>query len=202
MTLYKSLLLLILAAPIVFNACNAGTEVNSSTVIEAPKELEPLTIEKIDKTPDSSLLFLVVDHISHGVPADPEQELAYILSLPKPQQAIYVIWLLESEVNNGGFNQYYYNSSGQFASLTPNALKLVGATRFAALTQAANETYTKEKQRITKYQDGSSEGFSKSYENNPLDKFDDQFYELKEPLGELQIAFIRNNKGAFVGRKN
>lgn len=197
--MYKSfILLLALVTSIMFNACNAGTEINSSTVIKAPKELEPLTIEKIDQTPDSSLVFLMFEHISHGLPADPDQELAYILSLPKPQQAIYIIWLLEGEVNNGGFNQYYYNSSGQFARLAPDALKLVGATQFATLTQAANEMYTKEKQRITKHQDGTSEGFSKSYDNNPLEKFDDQFYKLKEPLGELQITFIRNNKEAFV----
>lgn len=190
--------MLVLVTPIVFSTCNASTEVNSSTVIEAPKELEPLTIEKIDQTPDSALVWLIFEHISHGLPSDPDQELAYILSLSKPQQVIYIIWLLEGEVNNGGFNQYYYNSSGQFAKLAPDALKLVGATQFAALTQAANKMYEKEKYRITRHQDGTSEGFSKSYENNPLDEFDDQFYKLKEPLGELQIAFIRNNKEAFV----
>lgn len=144
----------------------------------------------------------MIEHISHGLPANADQELAYILSLSKPQQAIYIICLLEAEVNNGGFNQYYYNSSGQFAKLAPGALKLVGATQFAALTQAANKMYEEEKHHVTKHQDGTPEGFSKSYDNNPLDEFDDQFYKLKEPLAELQIAFIRKNKSAFVGYKN
>ncbi|WP_316812931.1 DMP19 family protein [Pedobacter heparinus] len=200
MSVYRSfILLLALVTTTVFTACTSNTEVSSSTVIEAPKELEPLTIEKIDQTPDSALVWLIFEHISNGLPSDPDQELAYILSLSKPQQAIYITWLLEGEVNNGGFNQYYYNSSGQFAKLAPDALKLVGATQFAVLTQAANKMYEKEKHHITRHQDGTSEGFSKSYYNKPLDEFDDQFYKLKEPLGELQIAFIRNNKAAFVG---
>ncbi|WP_205942739.1 DMP19 family protein [Pedobacter psychroterrae] len=141
---------------------------------------------------------MIFEHISSRIAGNPDQELASLLALPKPQQVIYITWILEGEVNNGGFNQYYYNSSGQFAKLAPEALKLVGATQHAALTQAANDVYEKEKERIVKYQDGTSEGFSKSYENNPLEKFDDQFYKLKEPLMDLQIAYIRKNKKDFV----
>ncbi|WP_316793755.1 DMP19 family protein [Pedobacter frigoris] len=199
--MHKSLVLLFAVITCIsLSACTSNTEINSSTIIEAPILLEPLTTEKIDQTPDSALVWLVFQHISRSIPTDSDQELAYILSLPKPQQAIYVSCVLENEVNNGGFNQFYYNPSGQFTKLVPDALKLIGATQFAALTQAANEVYEKEKEHITKHQDGTTEGFSKSYEDNPLDKFDDQFYKLKEPLGELQIAFIRKNKEAFVTR--
>ncbi|MFA4871026.1 MAG: DMP19 family protein [Pedobacter sp.] len=175
-----------------------NTAVNSSNVIEAQVKRPPLTVETIDGTPDSLLVQLVFDHISNTLPTNPDQELASVLSLTKPQQAIYIIWWLEAEVNNGGFNQYYYNSSGQFAKLAPNVLRLVGANKFAELTQTANNVFEKEKEQITKDQNGTSEGFSKSYDNNPLEKFDNQFYALKEPLMELQVAFIRKNKKDFV----
>ncbi|ULT25844.1 DMP19 family protein [Sphingobacterium sp. E70] len=59
-------------------------------------------------------------------------------------------------------------------------MKLVGATKFADLTERANSTFEKEKSKITKDQDGTVEGFSKSYENNPLNKFDEEFYKLNE----------------------
>ncbi len=190
----------ILIVCVSFTACSSNTEVNSSPVAETPLKLDPLTIEKIDQTPDSLLLYMIFEHISRALPSNSNQELASLLALPKPQQVIYVIWTLEGEVNNGGFNQYYYNPSGQFAKLAPEALKLIGANQYAALTQAANEVYEKEKERITKYQDGTSEGFSKSYENNLLEKFDHEFYTLKEPLMDLQNSYIRKHKRDFVGK--
>lgn len=82
MTVYKSFIVsLALVTPLANIACNASTEVNSSTVIEAPKKLEPLTIEKIDQTPDSAIIMLMIEHISQCLPANADQELAYILSL-------------------------------------------------------------------------------------------------------------------------
>lgn len=192
------IVLISLVMSIEFSSCSMNTEVNSSNVIEAQVKRPPLTVETIDVTPDSLLVQLVFDHISSTLPTNPDQELASVLSLTKPQQAIYIIWWLEAEVNNGGFNQYYYNSSGQFAKLAPNLLRLVGANKFAELTQTANNVFEKENEQITKDQNGTSEGFSKSYDNNPLEKFDNQFYALKEPLMELQVAFIRKNKKDFV----
>jgi hypothetical protein len=123
-----------------------------------------------------------------------------VLTWTKPQQAIYTIWWLEAEVNNGGYNQFYANSSGQFYKLLPDALKLVGAVKFADLTERANKTYESENKKITEHQDGTVEGFSKSYDDNPLNKFDDEFYDLykTEDLQQLQVNFIRKNKLEFI----
>lgn len=161
-----------------------------------------LTAEVIDNTSDEDLLQTVFDDLTRKLPKDYEKEKQTVLGWTKSQQAIYVIWVFEGEVNNGGFNQFYYNSSGQFADLVPGALRLIGANRFADLAGKANKTYLKEYKRITKYQDGSTEGFSKSYEDNPLDKFDDTFYGLykKENLQQLQVDFVRRNKQDFIGR--
>ncbi|HKG05605.1 MAG TPA: DMP19 family protein [Pedobacter sp.] len=179
-------------------SCTGNIEANTSAVINTPVKSEPLTPEIIDQTSDDKLIELIYNDISSKIPTDPGQEYESVLSLTGAQQAIYINWGLEAEINNGGFNQYYYNSTGQFARLAPEALKLVGAHQLASLTQAANEMYEREKEKITKDQDGSIEGFSKSYENNSLEKFDEQFYKLKESLSDLQIAFIRKNKAAFT----
>jgi hypothetical protein len=124
------------------------------------------------------------------------------MSFNKSQQAVYVIWILQGEVENGGFNQYYYNSSGQFAKLAPSALKLVAANQFAQLVTRANKIFETENKTIKKYQDGTAKGFSKSYENNPLNNLDKEFYALesKENLEAMQIGYIRKHKGDFVDR--
>lgn len=82
----------------------------------------------------------------------------------------------------------------------PDALKLVEANKYSELTKRANETFEKENPKITQHQDGTIEGFSKSYEDNPLNKFDDEFYKLYETenLQQLQVDFIRKHKTEFI----
>lgn len=159
-----------------------------------------LTAQIIDTTSDDELLQTVFDNLIGKFPKDYTKEYQTVLGWTKSQQAIYIIWCLEAEVNNGGYNQFYFNSSGQYADLTPDALKLVGASKFADLTMRANDVYKKENEKITKHQDGSLEGFSKSYDDNPLNKFDDEFYELykKEDLQKIQVNYIRNHKQDFI----
>jgi hypothetical protein len=84
--------------------------------------------------------------------------------------------------------------------LAPDVLQLVGATRFADLVSRANDVYRAENDKITRHQDGTIEVFSKSYDDNPLNKFDDEFYELYkyENLQQFQIDFIRDNKHFFI----
>jgi hypothetical protein len=75
---------------------------------------------------------------------------------------------------------------------------LVGAAKFAELVSRANKIYKIENEKITKHQDGTIEGFSKSYEDNPLGELDSEFYNLKEDLQRLQIEFILKNKKDFI----
>jgi hypothetical protein len=161
-----------------------------------------LTTQIIDTTSDDDLLQIIFDNLIDKLPKDYTNEYQTVLGWTKSQQAIYIIWCLEAEVNNGGYNQFYFNSSGQYADLAPDALKLVGAPKFADLTTRANEVYKKEKEKIAIHQDGSLEGFSKSYNDNPLNKFDDEFYELykKEDLQTTQITYIRNHKLDFIDK--
>lgn len=161
-----------------------------------------LTEQIIDTTPDDNLLQVIFDNLSKKQSADYEKEYETVMSWNESRQAIYMIWALEAEVNNGGYNQFYFNSSGQFYKHLPDALKLVGANKFAKLTKRANYTFEKENIIITQYQDGTIKGFSRSYDNNPLNKLDDEFYDLykTENLQHIQVEFIRKHKTEFIDK--
>ncbi|MBB1643026.1 DUF4375 domain-containing protein [Sphingobacterium sp. UME9] len=176
--------------------CSERTKQNNNK----PSIQTPLTEQIIDTTSDDMLLEVVYDNLFRKLSAAYDKEYEIVLSWNKSRQAIYMISRLEAEVNNGGYNQFYFNSSGQFAAALPEALKLVGATKFADLTERANSTFEKEKSKITEDQDGTVEGFSKSYENNPLNKFDEEFYKLNdvENLQKIQVDYIRKNKKEFT----
>lgn len=69
----------------------------------------------------------------------------YISSGPtslSPLEVIGVgVWMLEAEVNNGGFDQYYFNSAGDLALQTVRALETIGVTSTASLLATANAEF-------------------------------------------------------------
>lgn len=189
------------------NNCGLSKEMEEQLAqsVEAFKNrpiYKQLTEQIIDTTSDDNLLQVVFDNLSEKQPTDYEKEYETVMSWNKSRQAIYMIQALEAEVNNGGYNQFYFNSSGQFYKHLPDALKLIGANKFADLTKRANDTFEKENSKIIQHQDGTLEGFSKTYNDNPLNQFDDEFYDLykTENLQQIQVDYIRQNKKDFIDK--
>jgi len=112
-----------------------------------------LTVEIIDQTSDENLVQVISDNLNEKLPKDNNKEYQTVLSWNISRQAIYATWLLEYEVYMGGFNQYFLNSSGTYAELTPKALKLIGATEIANLVAKANKIFKQEYDKKTKQQD-------------------------------------------------
>jgi uncharacterized protein DUF4375 len=57
--------------------------------------------------------------------------------LSHPERVFRAIWELEAEVNNGGFEQYFSNSSGELAPHVVDALRVIGAPAMADIVQGA-----------------------------------------------------------------
>lgn len=161
---------------------------------------QTLTEQILDTTSEDEISYIIFESLNAKLPKDYTKEYQTVLTWTKPRQAIYMICLLEMEVNNGGYNQFYYNTSGQYYKHLPDALDMIGAKKFADLTERANKVYEQENNKITKNQDGTIEGFSKSYDDNPLNKFDNEFYDLYkvEDLQKLQVDYIRAHKQEFI----
>jgi hypothetical protein len=62
-------------------------------------------------------------------------------ALTPDEQLLVVIWALEAEVNNGGFHQYYFNSSGDFARYASRMLREIGAKNMAQIVDEANAVF-------------------------------------------------------------
>ncbi len=54
-----------------------------------------------------------------------------------PQKVFSAIWAVGSEVNNGGFSQYFVNSSAETAAFVVEALRTIGAPDTAAICERA-----------------------------------------------------------------
>ncbi|MEQ8460301.1 MAG: DMP19 family protein [Sandaracinaceae bacterium] len=62
-------------------------------------------------------------------------------ALSRRDKILIAIWGLEAEVNNGGFDQYYFNGAGDLAFFAPQALEQIGARNMAAIVREANERF-------------------------------------------------------------
>jgi len=57
-----------------------------------------------------------------------------------PQKVFSALWEVEAEVNNGGFSQYFVNSSAESAHFVVDALRMIGAPKTADICQRAIAT--------------------------------------------------------------
>lgn len=159
-----------------------------------------LTIEILKNTPDDQLGQTVFDNIYELIGEDYDNELQNIEKMSTGQQAIFSTWIAEIEINNGGFNQFFFNSSGQYVAMAADAYELIGAKKFGGLMKKAIELYSSLNENHELNIDGTLESFSESYTNNPFDDLDNKFYELYETgsLSEMKIVYIKNNIQEFI----
>lgn len=171
----------------------------SDTFLLDLKKYENLKTEDIASL--SELVFAVMSWMWSKFYSDWSNQNQYnvILLLPKACQNIYSVYTIEAEVNNGGFNQCYFNSSKEFTKMAESGFKEIGAVNFADIMIRANLIYMDIKDDLEKFNDGTIESFSKSYENNPLSELDDEFIKMyeREPLDKLCIKYIRANAQYF-----
>jgi hypothetical protein len=60
--------------------------------------------------------------------------------LSPPERVFRAIWELEAEVNNGGFHQYFSNSTGSLVPYAADALRAIGATTMSGIVEQAVES--------------------------------------------------------------
>src|SRR5208282_1452441 len=69
--------------------------------------------------------------------AEVDNELKHIALATPGQRALYVVTLFLREVDNGGLDQFFFNSSGMYAAEICKALRLLGADEQAAAFEQA-----------------------------------------------------------------
>jgi hypothetical protein len=191
--------IIIIAASTFMAACSGASE--EAKVDENSQTHTELTPAILASIPDQDVEQAVFDYVTAKIGNDYEHEVAIVAKLPTGAQALYITWLVDGEVNNGGFNQFYWNASGQFTDQAAEAFEFFSAHEHAALMREANSVRAMEVGKMKKFKDrGSLEAFSESYKESQLRPVDDKYYALKEDLSKLRIAKIRSMPDFFSGK--
>lgn len=114
-----------------------------------------------------------------------------------PQKVFSAVWAVESEVNNGGFSQYFFNSSCESAGFVREALETIGAPRTAdicvrAIAAAFPDGLPADPETIR----SAASEFSAETEKK-LDLLDREFYQYPHNLTELLFAFVSKHPEEF-----
>jgi hypothetical protein len=122
-----------------------------------------------------------------------ENAQARVRKLPPSIRPLYTVLILQSEVENGGFNQYFWNSSGRLASEAFDDLVGLGAQQHAALLKYAIMIEKDESPMMAEFKKPQTwDSFAESYKHTELEPLDGEFYKLPK-LDKFRADHIRKN---------
>ena len=114
--------------------------------------------------------------------------------LSRQERYVLAIEALEREVNNGGYRQFFLNSSHEFIDMIEEALKTIGCPKTSLITRDAITALN-----ITGPVNGrkAEEAILADDQTilNTLSAFDSRYYDTKEAITERLFAWISENQG-------
>lgn len=119
--------------------------------------------------------------------------------LTRPEQVFYCVWELEAEVNNGGFEQYFSNSSGDYSLAIVDALQEIGAHQAATIVgRAINLLEGGVPLPDETARHARLEGLTASAREE-LARLDQEFYLYPDNLTNLLYAYVRQHQSEIAG---
>jgi hypothetical protein len=159
-----------------------------------------LTCDRLNELRDDEVeLEIAKVLISHVYGTEDQQEqYRRVDALSPGLKMLWGTWLVDGEVNNGGFNQFFWNSSGQFAMEAIEGFRVIGADEHAGLVEDAVELFFEEADRLRPFrQRHTLEAFSESYEHTDSGALDTRNFALRD-FSELRVRYIRDHLDEFV----
>jgi hypothetical protein len=116
---------------------------------------------------------------------------------PESQQVFSAIWEMESQVNNGGFAQYFASADGHTANFAPSALRRIGAHQCADIVRRALLTVSP--QALPEDQTARQALIGSVSEDvlTALSQLDEEFFAYPDPLTDLLFQFVSANPREF-----
>lgn len=152
------------------------------------RDLTPATLAAVsDDELEGALAGYVADRISEA-----GDESAAVDRLPPGLQTWYLTFLLDAEILNGGFNQFFFNPTGQYAGLLPAALEEIGAADASTLILRALELVGQHAPALeAAAEEGTIDAFMATYLDQPFAELDAAYAQRESEWREARIRFIR-----------
>jgi hypothetical protein len=117
--------------------------------------------------------------------------------LNEHQKVFFLNQQLEREVNNGGFNQYFFNSSGDYANETINSLNQIGAKITAGILKEAIQQFPNGQVPLDESERRQIIAEIEKKGNLVWNQLDDRFYKYDDDLNALNFKYLTDHKEAL-----
>jgi hypothetical protein len=170
-----------------------------------------LTENELRAVPDKDLVQKVIDSVLAyvGEPSSDEDDYALVRQTPKSAHFFWAMRLLESEVNNGGFEQYFWNPSCTLADVAGEGYAVIGAERYSEFLQRATTIVGNRSWQERRHEFSGDWRSYKRASPPALNALDNEFYAAKsgdpdsggmdENLYQLKVEYIRKNADSLCG---
>ena len=118
--------------------------------------------------------------------------------LSKEERIFYITQILEMEVNNGGFSQFFYNSSGDFSNELVGAFTAIGANATAAICQKAISAFGRDIPVDRNEREEMLDELGNDVIDEILEECDSAFCDYEDDLNQLNYNFAIKNKESFT----
>ena len=114
-----------------------------------------------------------------------------------PERIVLVIEALEREVNNGGYNQFFVNSSREYTANIVDALIAIGCPKTARLTQKAIDALgLTDLSNLEEIEDAACD--TTDVQDERLSQLDEIYYcGEEEPIADKLFEYIKQNRSAI-----
>ena len=114
------------------------------------------------------------------------------------ERVILVVRLVEDEVNNGGFSQFFYNTGGNFSGEVVAAFNAIGAEKTAAICQQAISAFGQELPADREARLALLNACESDELDEALEECDNAFYEYQDDLTTLNYTYVLKHKASFT----
>ena len=121
-----------------------------------------------------------------------------IKCLSDAERTIYVVYTLECEVNNGGFAQYFFNSSGNLGNELCAAFEKIGATENAEICAKATDVFGDNYPTDRSKRQDIMMADENVHFGDIWSECDNEFFGYPEDTSNMMYNFIIDNKKDFT----
>jgi len=154
------------------------------------------TTDKILSHEDTNSTYKVLGALHYRIGQKAEARGERILT--DTERRLLAAYWVEAEVNNGGFDQYFFNSAGDNAEAALSGLKEMGADGAAALLERAMAVFPGGKPPADRFKRQEVMEQIAGQSKPVWEKCDSEFYKLTESISDLSLAYAKKKRAEIV----
>jgi hypothetical protein len=119
-------------------------------------------------------------------------------SLTDTERRLLAAYWVEAEVNNGGFDQYFFNSAGDNAEAALAGLKEMGAAGAATLLEQSMAVFPGGKPPADRFRRQELMQQIAALSKPVWEKCDTEFYKPRESISDLSLAYAKKKRAEII----